>query len=70
MSNSQSTETAETIIRDLHRIREEIVNSFGGDLHKLVADARKRQQLSGRPVWKGKGTSGTIRPPESDLSNE
>ena len=42
----------ETIIRDLHRLRESIVDSFGGDLHALTEDARRRQELSGRPIWR------------------
>jgi len=44
---------AETIIRDLHRVREAIVEEFGQDLHKLTADARTRQARSGRTVWRG-----------------
>lgn len=43
----------DTIIRDLHRIREAIVDSFDGDLHALTEDARRRQEQSGRPIWHG-----------------
>ncbi len=38
------------IIQDLHKIREEIVDSFGGDLHRLTEDARHRQAESGREI--------------------
>lgn len=42
----------DSIIRDLHRIREAIVESFGGDLHALTADARVRMEKSGAKVWR------------------
>lgn len=42
------------IIRDLHRIREAIVDSFGGDLHALAADAQRRLEASGQPIWRRK----------------
>jgi hypothetical protein len=42
----------ETVIQELHRVREAIVESYGGDLHALTADARRRQEQSGRPVWR------------------
>lgn len=45
---------ADTIIRDLHRIREAMVDGFGGDLHALTEDARRRQEQAGRPLWRGK----------------
>lgn len=58
MTISPSNELpSETIIHDLHLIREAIVNSFNGDLHALTKDARQRQQRSGHPVWSGKNMS-------------
>lgn len=54
---------ASKIIEELHRIRETIVDSFGGDLHKLAADARERQDRSGRPVWRTK-------PPAAPLTRQ
>jgi hypothetical protein len=44
--------SADTIIRDLRRIREEIVDSFNGDLQQLTEDARRRQEASGRTIWR------------------
>ena len=41
----------DAIIRDLHALRESIVDSFGGDLHRLTADARARQMRSGARTW-------------------
>jgi hypothetical protein len=40
------------IVRDLHRIREAIVDSFGGDLHAIAADAQRRLEESGRTIWR------------------
>jgi len=51
--NRLSTESSsDTIICDLHRIREEIVDSFGGDLRRLTDDARRRQEASGKRIWR------------------
>ena len=62
MTNTPSTEPCpDSIIRDLHRIREAIVESFGGDLHALTDDARERQAQSGRVIWRGKVPSPTIQ---------
>jgi hypothetical protein len=52
MKNTSSNSLADTIISQLHRVREEIVASFDGDLRKLTEDAQRRQQLSGRPIWR------------------
>lgn len=43
----------DSMIAGLHQIRESIVESFGGDLHALTDDARRRQEQSGRPIWRG-----------------
>lgn len=52
MTNSPvPNSSSDAIIRDLHRVREAIVESFGGDLHALAADARRRQAQEGRKVW-------------------
>ena len=52
MTNTRLTESdTDTIVQDLHRVRESIVDSFGGDLHKLTADARERQARSGKVIW-------------------
>lgn len=49
------------IIRDLHRIREAIVESFGGDLHALTADAQRRLKESGRPIWRPQPSDNALR---------
>jgi hypothetical protein len=53
MTTPSPEPSPDTIIRDIHRIREAIVEAFEGDLHALAADARRRQAQEGRPVWKG-----------------
>ncbi|NLS95123.1 MAG: hypothetical protein GXX96_23455 [Planctomycetaceae bacterium] len=58
MTNTQSVDSdTDSIIQELHRVREAIVDSFGGDLHKLTADARERQSRSGQAIWRGKQSS-------------
>jgi hypothetical protein len=60
----------DTIIQDLHRIREAIVDSFGGDLHKLTADARERQNRSGRVILRRKEAHPKFeRTSESEATN-
>lgn len=64
MTNTPSPEPCpESIIQDLHRIRESIVESFGGDLHALTNDAKQRQSQSGRAIWRGK------TPPQANNEN-
>lgn len=61
MTNTRSIEPdPDTIVQDLHRIRESIVDSFGGDLHRLTADARERQIRSGKVIWKGKALANSM----------
>lgn len=43
--------TTDTVLDEIHRTRREISERFGGDLDAILADARKRQEASGRPVW-------------------
>lgn len=47
----QKLMTTDPVIDEIHRTRREISDRFGGDLHAMLADARKRQAESGRPVW-------------------
>lgn len=52
MKKSSTESSADTIIGELHRIREEIVESFGGDLRELTDDARRRQEATGQRIWR------------------
>lgn len=40
----------DTTIEDIHRIRREISERFGGDVFAIAEDARRRKALSGRPT--------------------
>jgi hypothetical protein len=44
------SEKPDDIISDLHKIREQIVESFQGDLGALTSDADKRARSSGRVI--------------------
>ena len=50
----------ETPIDEIHRIRREISDRFGGDIAAIAADAARRQALSGRPVWHRDATNQAI----------
>ncbi|QDV71531.1 hypothetical protein Poly24_52680 [Rosistilla carotiformis] len=57
----QKSKTTDTTVDDIHRTRREISESFAGDLHAIVEDARQRQATSGRPLW---------QPPANDQPND
>jgi len=62
------TKTTDTIIDEIHQIRAKISAKFNGDISAIVADARKRQEADGRPVWRGPGEI-TKKPDENPLLN-
>jgi len=46
--------TTDPIIEEIHRTRREMSERFGGDFVAMLDDARRRQEASGRPIWKPK----------------
>ena len=46
--------TTDPIIEEIHRVRREMSDRFGGDFAAMLEDARRRQEASGRPIWKPK----------------
>ena len=44
----------DSTIDDIHQIRREISDRFGGDVFAIAKDAACRQAASNRPVWKPK----------------
>jgi len=48
---------AESVIDEIHRIRREISDRFGGDIVAIANDAARRQAASKRPVWQPKTTN-------------
>jgi hypothetical protein len=49
--------TTESTIEEIHRIRREISDRFGGDIDAIAEDAARRQAVSGRPVWRPDSTN-------------
>ena len=47
----------ETPIEEIHRIRREISDRFGGDIAAIAADAARRARESGRPMWQPRATN-------------
>lgn len=50
MTSPKDSDLVDTTIHDIHKIREEISDKFGGDVAAILADARERQEKSGRRV--------------------
>jgi hypothetical protein len=62
----------DTVIEEIHRTREEIAAKFNYDIAAITADAQKRLEASGRPIWKGPSTGNrkqsTTNAAEPDLA--
>ena len=42
----------DTTIDEIHQARKRMADKFGGDIAAILEDARKRQENSGRAIWK------------------
>lgn len=47
----------ESDIDEIHRIRREISDRFGGDIVAIANDAARRQAASDRPIWQPRTTN-------------
>jgi len=47
MTKMTNSEHAHSTIADIHQTRKRISDDFGGDIHAISEDARKRQEQSG-----------------------
>ncbi len=54
--------TIDPIIEEIHRVRREMSDRFGGDFVAMLDDARQRQEASRRPIWKPKHDEQTDAP--------
>lgn len=45
---------SESPIDEIHRVRREISDRFGGDISAIADDAAQRLASSGRPIWQPK----------------
>ena len=52
----------DTTIDEIHKIRREISDRFGGDVFAIAQDAARRQRGSNRPVWCPKTTNNSLQP--------
>lgn len=50
----QQKPTTDPVLDEIHQTRRELSDRFGGDFRAMLDDARRRQEASGRPVWKRK----------------
>jgi len=51
----------ESPVDEIHRIRRELSDRFGGDIAAIASDAARRQAASDRPVWQPKTDQATHR---------
>jgi hypothetical protein len=53
--------TTRSPIDEIHQIRREISERFGGDIAAIAEDAARRQAASERPIWRPReeGTAST-----------
>ena len=58
----QKLTTTDPVIDEIHRTRREISDRFGGDLHAILADARKRQAASGSAMWSPEAANKPMHP--------
>ncbi len=56
----------DTTIADIHKIREQISDAFGGDIRAISADAKKRQEESGRRTVSYAETSSQMPPSKAE----
>jgi hypothetical protein len=57
---SEATKTFDPVIDELHRVRRQIAEKFGNDIDRILEDARKRQESSGRPTWQRPSSKGAL----------
>lgn len=64
---NQKNPNRDTILDEIHRTREQIAAKFGGNIAAILEDARKRQEASGHPIWKGPsaGSSSNTTTPDA-----
>ena len=60
----------ETPIEEIHRIRREISDRFGGDIEAIAEDAARRQAASERPLWKPKHDEPSDAPEVATTSSQ
>lgn len=53
---------ADKTIDEIHEIRFEISDRFGGDVFAIAQDAARRQLESDRPLWRPKTTNKPLQP--------
>ncbi|MFM8189208.1 MAG: hypothetical protein ACKN85_12070 [Pirellula sp.] len=53
---------ADKTIDEIHEIRYEISDRFGGDVFAIAQDAARRQTASNRPLWQPKTTNKPLQP--------
>ena len=59
----------DSTIDDIHQIRRDISDRFGGDVFAIAEDAARRQAAANRPVWKPKHDEQSDAPERRSQAN-
>ncbi len=54
------------IVEEIHQARRDYADKFNGSFKLMLDDARRRQEASGRPIWRPKPKA-TKKPPSGEL---
>jgi len=65
MTKTTNSSRRDTTIADIHKTRQRISDAFGGDIHAITEDARKRQEQSGRRTVSYAETPNEPMPPSA-----
>jgi hypothetical protein len=49
-NETKASQSTHLVLQGIWRVKDELSAARGHDIHRLFADARKRQKLSGHPV--------------------
>ncbi len=56
------------VVDEIHAVRREISDRFGGDVHAISADANARMLASGCPIWEPTGNHAMQRSGGGDVA--
>ena len=56
------------VIEEIHKVRREISDRFGGDVRAIAADANARMAASGCPIWRPSDNNAMQRSGETTAS--
>ena len=65
---TQKIRIHDTILEEIHETRRKIAEKFNYDIAAISEDARKRQEASGRAIWRGATSKQSPKPTGNEPS--